>query len=66
MSVCKNPYIKHNRRTDTYSVYAIVNGKRKVIARVASESIAIQIREDAKDGIIQTSKYNIVDDKPQP
>lgn len=58
MSKSTNPYIKHNRRTDTYSVYAYIEGKRKVIARVKYEFQAIEIRDKAKLGIIETSNYS--------
>lgn len=53
----KDPYIKHNKRTDTYSIYAWINGKCKVIARVKNEHKAHDIRDQAKLGIINTTRY---------
>lgn len=53
----KHPYIKHNRRTDTYSVYAWINGSRKVVARVKNEIQAINLMDQAKAGSINTTRY---------
>lgn len=53
----KHPYIKHNRRTDTYSVYVWINGSRKVVARVKNEIQAINIMDQAKAGFINTTRF---------
>ena len=53
----KHPYIKHNRRTDTYSVYVWINGSRKVVARVKNEIQAVNIMDQAKAGFINTTRY---------
>lgn len=47
-------YIKHNRRSDTYSVYATVLSKRKVIARVKAHHEAVRIRNEANRASMST------------
>lgn len=53
----KTPYVHYNRKTDTYSVYAWIDNKRKVIARVKDHRVAREIADKAKLGNINTTKY---------
>ena len=52
-----HPYIKHNRRTNSYSVYAQIDDKRKVIGTYTSEIKALEVLDQARDGTINTTKY---------
>lgn len=52
-----HPYIKYNRRSKTYSVYAPIEGLLKVVARVSSMSKAEEIRDQAIRGYINTTLY---------
>ena len=51
------PYVKQNRRSDTYSVYAPIDGKMKVIGIYRTYKRAYQVKLDAENGIINTTRF---------